>query len=176
MATKHKNLYLYLTLVCFVGLILVFIFDGYMGVYDSLSITAGEFPQQIEADQWQQQERYGYVPSASLARGESVSFDYMVENRGFSTYTASLDVSVWHGQQKVRDVLAQPVSVAAFGQGLVQWVVDSSQIIPADFPTDQSYDFTVVIKRDGMERRVIIYINPSPYVAKPIPVPAPPAR
>ena len=83
MAVKHKTLYLYLALACFLGIILIFIFDGYMGVYDSLTITSGERPQKIEADQWARQEKYG--SSASVERGGKVNFTYEVDNRTFST-------------------------------------------------------------------------------------------
>ena len=69
MAVKHRNLYLYLTLACFLGIILIFIFDGYMGVYDSLTVTTGEQEDQIKADQWPRQGRYW--PTGVNRRGKS---------------------------------------------------------------------------------------------------------
>src|SRR4030067_86051 len=107
MAVKRNNIFLYLALACFLGIILVFIFDGYMGVYDSLTINAGEFPQKIEADQWTQQDRYGYLPSSNIARSSRLPLTYDVDNRQFSSYTAQVEASVWHSQEKVIDLTAQ---------------------------------------------------------------------
>ena len=58
MAAKRRNLFLYLTLVCFFGLIAIFIIDGYMGIYDTVYITAGEREQKIESDVWRQGDKY----------------------------------------------------------------------------------------------------------------------
>jgi len=46
----RRYLFLYLTLACFFGLVAIFIVDGYIGIYDTLYITAGEREQTIEAD------------------------------------------------------------------------------------------------------------------------------
>ena len=166
MAVKHKNLFLYLTLACFLGLILIFIFDGYMGIYDTLLIKSGEFPQKIEADQWARQEKYG--SSASVERGGKIDFTYEVDNRQFSSYTADIEVSVWHSQEKVRDLISQEMSIDSFDKGQLEWVVDTAELIPADIPPEQVYQFTVVIRRGEIERKVITHINPTPYPPKPI--------
>lgn len=166
MAVKHRSLFLYLALACFLGIILIFIFDGYMGVYDRLSTTANEFPQVIEADQWSQQERYGYLPSVSTGRGEKATFSYEIDNRLFSAYAADVEVSAWHSQNKVGDLITQPVSIPSFGKGTVAWALDTAQLVPVDTPLEQSYDFTIIIKRGAIERRVIVYVNPVPYPPK----------
>ena len=171
MAVKHRNPFLYLALTCFVGIILIFIFDGYMGVYDSVSVTAGEFPQNIEADQWQQHERYGYWPSVYVERGHSIDFDYKVDNHQFSIYTAGVDVSLWRSQEKLADLITETLSVDAFDSGHLEWSLDTSKIVPENFSLEQSYDCTVVIKRGEIERRIIININPSPYPIKMMPPP-----
>jgi hypothetical protein len=168
MAVQRRNLFLYLTLICFIGIILIFIFDGYMGVYDSVSVTAGEFPQNIEADQWQQHERYGYWPSVYVERGNSVDFDYRVDNHRFSIYMADVDVTLWRSQQKLSDLLTEKLTVKSFDSGQVKWSLDTAKIVPADFPPEQSYDCTVVINRGEIERRIIINVNPAPYSPKPV--------
>jgi len=170
MAVKRKNLYLYLTLACFLGLIAIFIFDGYIGVYDNLSITAGEQEQKIEAEQWARQEKYGL--SASVERGGKTFFRYEVDNRQFSGYTADIEVSVWHSQEKVSDVISQKMSIAGFDKGQLEWTVDTTELIPADLPPEQGYQYTVIIKRGEMERKTIMHINPVPYPPKPV-VPPP---
>ena len=168
MAVKRRNIFLYLTLACFLGLILVFIFDGYMGVYDTMVVTSGEYEQKIEPDQWQQ--KYRDFSTSVEWKGKAF-FRYEVDNRQFSTYTADIGVSVWHSQEKVTDLLAQPLSVASFAKGQLEWVVDTAELVPADIPPEQGYEFTVVIKRGEIERRIITYIRPSAYPPKSIPVP-----
>ncbi len=75
MATKRKNLYLYLTLACFIGLIAIFIVDGYMGIYDNLFVTTGEREEEIGRDSrpWQESVRVDW--------GGKAFFRYEVDNR-----------------------------------------------------------------------------------------------
>ena len=163
MARKRRNLFLYLTLACFFGLIAIFIVDGYMGVYDTVYVTAGEQEQKIEADLWLRQDKFW---STGVNWGGKAFFRYEVDNRQFSSYTADIEVSVWHSQEKVRDVLAQPMLINAFDKGLLEWVVDTSELLPGDTSPEQGYQYTVVIKRGEVERRVILHINPVLYPAK----------
>jgi putative lipase involved disintegration of autophagic bodies len=168
MATKRRNLFLYLTLACFFGLIAIFIVDGYMGIYDTVYITAGEREQKIEPDTWQRQDKFW---SAGVNRGEKAFFRYEVANRQFSSYTADIEVSAWRMQEKVRDLAAEPIAIAAFDEGQVEWVIDATELLPEDIPPEQSYEFTVIIKRGEIERNIIVRINPVPYQVKPAPVP-----
>jgi len=168
MATKRRNLFLYLTLVCFFGLIAIFIVDGYMGVYDTVYVTAGEREQKIESDVWLRGDKFW---SSGVNRGEKAFFRYEVDNRQFSSYTADIEASVWRMQEKVRDLIAQPISIDAFDKGQVEWVIDSTEILPGDALPEQSYEYTIIIKRGEIERNVIIYINPVPYAPKLAPVP-----
>ena len=181
MATKRRNLFLYLALACFVGLIAIFIVDGYLGVYDTVYITTGEQSWKVEADVWQRQwptyapgpiyeEPYPeegkgvyYMPAN---REEKVSFRYEVDNRLFSTYKADIEASVWHSQQKVRDLISQPMSISAFDKGESEWVIDNTEILPKDIPPEQSYQYTVIIKRGEIERRIVVSINPVGYPRK----------
>lgn len=172
MAVKHKNLFLYLTLACFLGIVIIFVFDGYMGVYDTLFFTAREYDQKIEADQWSQQVKFGYLPSTNVEWGGKVNFTYEVDNRVFSTYTADIEVTVWHNKEKVRDVVSQPISVASFDKGQLEWVVDTAELLPTDVPSEQGYQYTVVIKRAQIERKVIVDISPTPFPPK-VAIPAP---
>ena len=168
MATKRRNLFLYLTLACFFGLIAIFIVDGYMGIYDTVYVTAGEREQKIEPDTWQRQDRFW---SAGVNWGEKAFFSYEVANRQFSSYTADIEVSVWRMQEKLLDVLSQPIVVAPFDEGQLEWVIDTTELLPEDIPPEQSYEFTVIIKRGEIERNIIVRINPVPYQVKPAPVP-----
>ena len=168
MATKRRNLFLYLTLACFFGLIAIFIVDGYMGIYDTVYITSGEREQKIESDVWQRGDKF---QSGGVDRGEKAFFRYEVDNRQFSSYTADIEASVWRMQEKVRDLISQPISINAFDKGQLEWVIDTTEILPSDALPEQSYEYTVIIKRGEIERNVILYINPVPYLIKPAPAP-----
>ncbi len=172
MATKQKNLFLFLALACFFGLVAIFIVDGYMGIYDTTYITAGEQEQKIEPDFWLRQDR---IRSAGVDRGEKVFFRYEVDNRQFSTYVADIEASVWHSQEKVRDLISQQLIIGAFDKGQLEWLIDTTELLPSDIPPEQRYEYTVIIKRGEIERKIIVYINqrsyPSEYPVKPVPVP-----
>ena len=168
MARKRRNLFLYLTLVCFLGLIAIFIVDGYMGIYDTIHITAGEQEQEIEPDVWLRQDRYW---STGVNWGEKAFFRYEVDNRQFSSYTADIEVSVWRSQEKVRDLTSEQVSIPAFDKGQVEWVMDTKELLPGDTPPEQRYEYTVNIKMGEVERKIIVYINYPAYPSKSIPVP-----
>ncbi len=178
MATGRKNLYLYLTLACFFGLIAIFIVDGYLGIYDTIYVTAGEREEKIEADFWLRQSlikpagvKNAYYISANWE--EKIFFRYEVDNRQFSSFTADIEVAVWHSQEKVYDLVSQHMQIGAFDKEQLEWVVDTAEFLPSAVPPEQSYEFTVIIKRGQVERNVIVYINPSAYSseAKVVPVP-----
>jgi phage terminase large subunit-like protein len=168
MAAKRGNLYLYLTLICFFGIIAIFIIDGYMGIYETVYITTGEREQKIESDVWQRNDPYW---SSGITRNEKAFIRYEVDNRRFSSYEADIDVSVWRMQEKIRDVLSQHIVVEAFNKSRVQWEIDTAELLPPDAPPEQGFDYTLTIKRGETERNIILYINPSPYPVKPVPAP-----
>ncbi|MCK4273292.1 MAG: hypothetical protein KAW90_00260 [Dehalococcoidales bacterium] len=172
MAVKHKILYLYLALACFLGIILIFIFDGYIGVYDSLEMTSGEFPRIIEPDQWPEDEKYEYYSTVDVQQSGSIAFTYKVQNRTFSTHSADVEVTVSHEQEQVAVLLSQPLTVASFDEGQLEWVLVAAEFVPADFPSDQRYDLSVLIKKGDVERYILVYIRGDSYPPK-IAIPEP---
>lgn len=164
----RRNLFLYLALACFVGLIAIFVFDGYLGIYDTLYVTSGEREEEIEPDFWQRED---WIRSVEVNWEEKVSFRYEVDNRRFSSYTADIEVAVWRSQEKERDLISQPISIDAFDKGQLEWVMDTADFLPGDSPPEQVYEYTVIIKRGEIERKIIVHINPRTYPAKPVPAP-----
>ena len=144
--------------------------DGYLGIYDTVYITAGERKEKIEPDEWLRQEEFE-ERGVSVNRDDRVSFTYEVDNRRFSSYTADVEVSVWHSQEKVSDVISEPMSIAAFDKGQLKWPIDTTDFLPGDIPPEQSYEYTVIIKRGEIERKIIVYINPLTYPSKVVPAP-----
>lgn len=164
----RKKLFLYLTLACFFGLIAIFIADGYLGIYDTIYVTVGEREEKIEADFWLRQSpikpvgvKNAYYVSANWE--EKIFFRYEVDNRRFSSYTADIEVAVWHSQEKIYDLVSQHIQIGAFDKEQLEWVLDTAEFLPSDVPPEQSYEFTVTIKRGQVERNIIVYINPSAY-------------
>ena len=166
----QKKLFLYLTLACFFGLIAIFIVDGYLGVYDTIYITAGEREEKVEPDFWLRQDGSW---SIGINWDEKIFFDYEVDNRQFSSYSADIEVAVWHSQEKVLDLISQPISIGAFDKRQLEWVVDTAEFLPSGVPPEQSYQFTVIIKRGQVERNIIVYINQRTYPSEAKVVPAP---
>jgi len=166
MAAKKKNLFLYLTLACFLGIVAIFVFDGYMGIYDSLAVTAGEREEKVEADYWLRADRW----FMGVNWGDRVGFEYEVDNRLFSSYSAEVEVSLWQRGEKMRELSSRALSVPPFGKESLGWAVDTEELKPEGPSQGESAQYTLVIKRGEVERRVILDINPSIYPPKPVPV------
>lgn len=166
MARKRSIIYLYLALACFLGIIAIFIFGGYMGVYETLNVTVGEQTMTVDPDFWLQR---GNFWSTGINWGGKAFFRYEIENRQFSSHTDDINVSLWQNQQKLRDLLSTDMVIESFGKNQVEWVVDTAEFLPSEMPpSEQSrqYQFTMVIKRNDTERRIILYVNP--YISPPI--------
>jgi len=169
MARKQRNRFLYLTLACFFSLIAIFLFDGYMGIYDTLRITAGEFPQVVDFDTRSRQDASW---STSVNWGEKVFFSYEIDNRRLSTLTQEVAASLWQSQAKLRDLVIEETAIASFGTTTLEWSIDSAELVTEAEAQERRQEYTVLITRGGLERKVIIFINPAPQLLQPLPVPA----
>jgi hypothetical protein len=173
MAAKHNNLFLFLALACFAGIILIFVFDGYIGLYDKMVIDNGQYKQNIEWDEWARQEKYGGSIGTSLEPGAQADFTYTIENHRFSEYTDVIEATLWYNREKVADLLSEKISVPSFDKAEVKWTIKSTDILPKDSSVNQNYFFVVKIKRGSLEREVNINIYISS-IFKDIPSPASP--
>jgi len=163
----RRLLFLYLALACFVGLVAIFIVDGYLGIYDTVYVTAREYEQKIEPDVWLRQD---IAWSTGASWGEKVFFRYEVDNRQFSTYTTAIEASVWQANEKVMDLLAEDKVLEPFDKTTVEWTLDSEELETQGLDTG---DYTVRIEREGAERKILV----SFYSLKSVPnevLPAPP--
>jgi len=163
----RKQLFLYLAIACFLGLLAIFVVDGYMGVYDTLDITASEFTRVIEPDQWNNNR---YEPSISADWGSKVFFTYMVENRRFTGYQTAVNASVWKENEKLIDLFSQEKSAEPFDSLSADWILDSKELESLGFSAEQ---YTVKIERQGKEHTVLIRFNTPrlevPVAPKPVP-------
>ena len=176
---NRSRLYLYLALVCFVGILAIFVADGYLGVYDTVYITFGEREQKIEAYSWQEQwvKEQGY--SVGTSWGEAISFKYKIDNRTFSTYEADVEASVWKSGVKIIQLLDERVSVAPFKAVTVDWKLRAEDLGEVGLATGESREYTVRIGLGEAERKIVIsYYVPVPGYpdkgsSQPVPVPVP---
>lgn len=168
MAVKRRYRFLYLAIACFAGLIAVFIVDGYLGIYDTVYITTGEYEQRIEPDWWRREETFW---STGARWGERVSFRYEIENHQFSTYSTLIQASVWKENERIIDLFSENRSVQPFGTVMVEWTLSSEELESAGFGIDGYADYTVKINRGDVERTIIVnfyYPEEGPY-PKPVP-------
>jgi len=148
-AKRRKLLFLYLAIACFIGIIAIFIVDGYVGIYDTVYVTTEEYPQEIGPDYWQGQTRkYAYPYHIPARWGEPVQFRYEIANRRFSAYTATVDASVWKSNEKVIDLFSQNISISNFDKVTMNWTLSAQELEKAGLGVGQ---YTVRIKRGEEE-------------------------
>jgi hypothetical protein len=154
----RKYLFLFLALAFFAGIIAIFIVDGYLGIYDTVYLTSGEFEQKIEPDFWQRQ---GGLWSISANWGDKVFFRYEADNRRFSTYSTTIQASVWKENEKITNLLVEDKVIKPFEVSTQEWTLDSMELESLGFIPGQ---YTVRIERDGVELRIIVFYitNPGP--------------
>jgi len=171
-AKSKRSLYLYMAIACFIGIIAIFIVDGYLGIYDTIYMTTGEQEMIVEPEYWQS--RY---PGARKAYyymganwGDKVFFRYELNNRRFSSYSASIGASVWKENEKVLDLFYKEKMIKPFDKAMVEWTLDSEELQAHGFDVGE---YTVKIEREGVERRIIVsYYSLSleqPYPVYPLP-------
>ncbi|MFC1915031.1 hypothetical protein ACFLWK_02135 [Chloroflexota bacterium] len=157
---KRRLVYLYLSLICFIGFIAVFFMDGYMGIYDTLYITGGVPGQKIEHHQWQRRDGNW---TGSVWWGQEARFRYEISNREFSPYSADIEVSLWHSEDMVRNLVSQQMLIARFDRATIEWVVDTVALEPeGPPPTVYPYTYFITIKSNGIERELKLYITKPP--------------
>jgi len=156
--TQRKNLYLFLTIAFFLAIIAIFVFDGYMGLYDSVTITTQEREEVIEADFWSRD----YPQYTWADEGQDINFRYEMDNRRLGSYSAEVEAAVWFGETKQEVLVSRAVAIGGFDKEELSWTVDTGTLRPADIPENQDYEFSVVITRDGVERRIIVHVSSPP--------------
>jgi hypothetical protein len=172
MAVKRRRLFLYLAIACFAGLMSIFIVDGYMGIYDTIYVTVGEYEQKIEASWWQRPEsawpteyENAWVTGATV--GQKITFRYEIENHQFSAYLTTVQASVWQENEKVVDLFSGDVSIGRFGKEMVTWSLATEELpgLTPGWPAQ----YTVKINRGDIERKIILELNypEAPAVPKP---------
>ena len=151
-----RNLYLYLALICFAGILTIFVADGYLGIYDTLYITVQEREQKIESDYWQQRwaKESGYHSDAQWE--EPVSFKYEIENRSFSMYSANVESSLWKSGERIIELLDENIAIAPFDKATMNWMLRPEELEEAGFSPGE---YTVQITHGGVARKIVMRIR-----------------
>ncbi|MGD9117100.1 MAG: hypothetical protein PVJ61_08060 [Dehalococcoidia bacterium] len=161
-STARRNLYLALTIVFFLAIIAVFVLDGYMGIYDTVTVTAGERENTVEPDQWLHED-YSYY--TWVESGEKLYFHYELANRRFTSYEDHIEAAVWFGGEKQEVLLNESVSLGAFEEEEFSWAVDPATVRPYQTSADYDIEFSVIIMRGGVELRTVVHASfPKPSV------------
>ena len=156
---QRRNLYLFLTIACFLAIIAIFVFDGYMGVYDTVRVTTSQEGEQVmEPDSWLDDE-FAYRHYVWSEEGYDISFHYELENRTLSTYSAGVEVAIWFGETKQDVLISQSVAIPGFDKEEFSWKIDTSTLRPTDILETKDYEFSVIIKRDGVERKIVVHVS-----------------
>jgi hypothetical protein len=170
--TMRRNLFLYLALACFLSLIAIFIVDGYLGIYDTVYVTAGEQEQVIEPDYWLQ--RYPLPPGAAKMAyympaewGQKVFFRYEIDNRRFSTYSTLVQASVWQENKKVLDLFSEEKSIGPFDKVTAEWTLLTQDLEQAGFGINGQTQYTIKINHGEVERGIVVDLRYPREVAPP---------
>jgi len=156
--TQRKNLYLFLTIAFFLAIIAIFVFDGYMGVYDTVRVTTIQEGEQVmEPESWLD-EGYEYRHYVWTEEGQDISFHYELDNRRFSTYSADVEAALWLGETKHSDLISQSVAIPGFDKEEFSWTIDTGTLRPEYSIETQDFEFSVIIERDGVELKIVVHV------------------
>ena len=154
-----RRISLFLGLACFIGILIIFGVNGFLGVYDTIYVTAGEYEQTICPESFKYNQEDSHV---EVECGEIIHFRYELNNRRFSSYSAPVQASVWIGKQKVADLFSRDIRIKPFGKVMLEWDFD---IVEQLGPESIVGTYTVKVKRGEVERNVIVEVS-SPVIAR----------
>ncbi len=135
-----KNLGLYIGLLCIIGIMTVFFFDAYIGVYDTLYVTEGGWEREIAFDR-------PYPKYIGADYGETIYFSYEITNRRFKEYNTHIEASVWRGKEKNLTLFSANKSIKPFENVTIEWVLETEKLEP-------NTNYILKIKTDDFERIV----------------------
>jgi hypothetical protein len=158
MRPMHGKLFLYLALACFLALIVIFVADGYIGIYDTTYLTIGERQRTIEADYWLPEHP---APSGIKIAydvhtewGQRVFFRYEIDNRLFSTYATTVQASLWQENEKLLDLFSEAKTIEPFDKAVAEWTLSTDELEPPLAST--SAEYTVKISWGEVERNIVV--------------------
>jgi hypothetical protein len=176
MRPMRGKLFLYLALACFLALIVIFIADGYMGVYDATYVTTGEREEVIETDYWLRyppSETYRVTYYVSAEWGQRVFFYYEIDNRQFSSYSTMVEASLWQENEKLLDLFSEQKTIEPFDKAVAEWTLSPDELEQPAVGVSSQY--TVKISYGEVERNIVVgyYYPEEPVYPQKVPPPPP---
>jgi hypothetical protein len=162
-ASQRENLPLYIALLCFLGIAAILVFDGYLGIYETIEVTTAE-GQQISlppVSPGLRQSISELEPGYTVwsRHGDRVRFQYRLHNRRFATYSAPLEVTLWKGEEQIKQLLSREGVAKPFGQIDLRWTLDTGEL---EAPQDNTFpQYTVRISREGVKHRITVILRKS---------------
>jgi hypothetical protein len=158
MSIRQRNIYLYLTVAFFLALIAIFVFDGYMGIYDTVTITTAEREDIVEPEFWlRSDDQHGYYYTWA-EEGQTVNFHYELENRCLRNYVAEVEVAVWFSDSRQNTLVSDALVVRSFDSAEWDWSLKTAALRPVEIPETQDFELSVIIKRNDVELRTIVHV------------------
>jgi len=138
---KVKNLGLYVGLLCIIGILTVFSFDAYIGIYDVLYTEQDGWEREIAFDEPYPEQHIG------TRYGKTTYLRYEIVNHGFKEYSTYIEASVWRDKEKKLTLFSADKSIKPFGNITLDWVLKSEELEP-------NTNYILKIKTDDFERTV----------------------
>ncbi len=181
MKKRRKNLSLYVALLCVAGIMVIFLLDAYLGIYDTLYITQRGSERPVGFEQWERWERWPerYEGSAYTARvyyGEVLSFRYEIANRRFGKYSTPIEASVWKGEERISTLFSGEETIKPFDEVAVRWTSETERLKEYGDPAAPYTNYSIRVKTERVERRIILRVEEEvmPVSPKVFPIPSPP--
>ena len=168
-AEKHRFLYLYLALACFVGILLIFVFDGYMGRYITLNMDNGRYSQLLESGWWEVEEKYAGYNSFSGERDDVFTFTLKLENRCFTSFSEPVHVSLQDVSGNGPEIFEGMLEADAFGKAEVSWKLPAADLVPTDFAPDSYLTTNMVIQIGEYKGSIKLQIHNTARIVKALP-------
>jgi len=160
MGKTHRNLYLFLALACLLGIVLVFVFDGYMGVRDSVWVTGVDGERSVGDDLGRGGEHQYYSLEVEVPADGEINIRYELENRCFRGYTEDVRAIIRHENMTVAELTSGVVSLSPLAAEGFLWTVDVDEYAPAEWGVNRYYSLMLIIYRGGTDINVSLSLIP----------------
>ncbi len=154
--SKARLVYLYIAIACFTGIILIFVFDGYMGRVRTLEIDNGRYTQVFD-EQWMQEQSNQWTPSFNAQPDDTITFTYTLENRVFSDIDE--DFRVYLKDEPDTIFVEDVISAGAFGTDSITWTIETNDLLPPSYTAGNEFNFEFVISagEEELELNIMIF-------------------
>lgn len=138
---SRRNIPLYIAIICIVGIGLVFFFDVFYGVRETLLVVRSE--EGIEEIDFAQP----LLSVLHIVHGENLLFRYAIVNDRFTSLSKRIEIDLYaFDGSKVRHFVSQNVDIGAWGADAILWSLETENLLPNRY--------TLEIKSNGVVRKL----------------------